>query len=49
MWTTVDATCAASNVGSARTVPSACRTPAAMPAVMSVAALPMSICEQAML
>ena len=49
MWTIVDATCAASNVGSARTVPSACRAPTAIPEVMSVAALPMSICEQAML
>ena len=49
MCTIVDATWAASNVGSARTEPSAWRAPVAMPAVMSVAALPMSICEQAML
>jgi hypothetical protein len=49
MWTMVDATWAASNVGSARLEPSACGTPEVMRAVISVAALPMSICEQAML
>ncbi len=34
-------------VGSGAIRPSACRTPALIAAVMSVAALPMSICPQA--
>ena len=44
---TAAATCAGSKVGSGRTEPSACRAPVAMPAVISVAALPMSICPTA--
>src|SRR5271168_2034900 len=35
-------------VGSGAVLPSACNEPAAIPAVMFVAALPMSICPQAM-
>ena len=44
---TASATCTGSNVGSGRTLPSAWRAPTAIPAVMSVAALPTSICPQA--
>ena len=48
MNSTASATCRTSKVGSGITRPSACRAPRAIPAVMSVAALPMSICPHAM-
>ena len=44
MYTTVDATCSTSNVGSTFIEPSACAVPVGIRAVISVAALPMSIC-----
>ncbi|MOA41097.1 hypothetical protein D3C78_1630300 [compost metagenome] len=46
---TACATCATSMRGSTLVLPSACRMPAAMRSVMSVAAFPMSIWPQAML
>ena len=49
MYMTVDATCATSNVDSTFIEPSACAVPDGIRAVMSVAALPMSICPHAML
>ena len=48
IWTTVRATSAASITGSGLVVPSACGTPCCIRAVISVAALPMSIWPQAM-
>ena len=44
MSATVDATCSTSNVDSTFIEPSACAVPDGIRAVMSVAALPMSIC-----
>ena len=49
MKTTASATFATFIVGSTATDPFACGTPLAIRAVISVAALPMSICPQAML
>src|SRR6185503_20184112 len=49
MYTTARATWATSRRGSAAVWPLACRTPVANAAVMSVAALPMSIWPHAML
>ena len=46
---TASATCRTSMRGSTAVVPFACGTPADMRSVISVAALPMSICPQAML
>ena len=48
MYRTASATWRASKVGSARTVPLAWRMPWLIRSVSSVAALPMSICPQAM-
>ena len=48
MYTTASATYRASKTGSAATVPLACGTPRPKRWVISVAALPMSICPQAM-
>jgi hypothetical protein len=47
MYRTASATCRTSKVGSATTRPSGCGMPAAIRSVISVAALPMSICPQA--
>src|SRR5206468_7908201 len=47
MWSTAATTCSESMVGSGLIVPSACSMPASAARVMSVAALPMSICPQA--
>jgi len=48
MYTTARATWVGSILGSGRIDPSTCGTPASIRAVMSVAALSMSICPQAM-
>src|SRR5262244_424941 len=48
MYSTARATCSTSKVGSAAISPDACGTPRAMGAVISVAALPMSIWPHAM-
>ena len=48
MYSTASATCRGSKTGSTATHPLACGMPRVMGSVMSVAALPMSICPQAM-
>ena len=48
MYTTVRATFSTSMVGSTMICPFACTIPSRMRVVISVAALPMSICPQAM-
>ena len=45
---TARATCSGSIVGSGTTAPCACSAPAFIPSASGVAALPMSICPQAM-